>query len=345
MTSWFGSELLKGGIVVQRRPITIFTGQWADLTFEELCKKVSDMGYDGVEIACWGEHMDAKKAAEDPEYVADRKAILAKYNLKCWALGAHLMGQCVGDLYDKRLDNFAPADVKGKPEEIRQWAIQEMIYVAQAAKKMGCHIVTGFTGSPVWKYFYSFPQTSEQMIEDAYQEILELWTPIFDEFDCNDIKFALEVHPTEIAYDFYTTQRLLSTFDYRPTLGINFDPSHLLWQGVTPHLFLREFRDRIYHVHMKDVAVTLNGYAGILGSHLPFGDARRGWDFRSLGHGDVNFEEIIRELNNANYTGPLSVEWEDSGMDRDFGAKEALGFVRKIDFRASNIAFDGSMYK
>lgn len=327
------------------RPVTIFTGQWADLPFEELCKKMSGFGYDGLEIACWGDHMDVKRAATDPTYVADRKAILAKHNLKCWALGAHLAGQCVGDLWDSRLDNFAPAAVKGDPAAIRQWAIQEMKYTAQVAKNMGCRVVTGFTGSPIWKFFYSFPQTTEEMIDDGFREIVELWTPILDEFDRAGVKFALEVHPTEIAYDFYTAERLLKAFDYRPTLGFNFDPSHLLWQGVTPHVFLREFSDRVYHVHMKDATVTLDGKTGILGSHLPFGDARRGWNFRSLGHGSVNFEEIIRALNDANYTGPLSVEWEDSGMEREFGAKEALEFVRKVDFRPSTLAFDDAMKK
>lgn len=327
------------------RPVTLFTGQWADLTFEEMCRKAGEWGYDGLEIACWGDHMDVKRAAEDPAYVAERKAILGKYNLKCWALGAHLAGQCVGDLYDKRLDNFAPPAVKGKPEAIREWAIQEMKYTARAAKNMGCYVVTGFTGSPVWKFFYSFPQTPEEMIEDAFREIVRLWTPILDEFDRCGVKFALEVHPTEIAYDFYTAQRLFEAFGHRPTLGLNFDPSHLLWQGVTPHLFLREFADRVYHVHMKDVAVNRDGRAGILGSHLPFGDSRRGWNFRSLGHGDVNFEEIIRALNDMNYNGPLSVEWEDSGMDREFGAKQALEFVRKVDFKPSALAFDQAMKK
>lgn len=325
------------------RPITLFTGQWADLPFEEMCKKTHEIGYDGLEIACWGDHMDVRKAAQDAKYVDNRKTILSKYNLKCWALGAHLAGQCVGDLYDQRLDNFVPPSIAGNPKGIREWAIQEMKYTAQAARNMGCYIVTGFTGSPIWKFFYSFPQTTEQMIAEGYERIVEWWTPILDEFDRNEIQFALEVHPTEIAYDYYTTQRLLEAFDFRPTLGLNFDPSHLIWQGITPHLFIREFADRIYHVHMKDAAITVDGKAGILGSHLPFGDTRRGWNFRSLGHGDVDFENIIRGLNVINYTGPLSVEWEDSGMDREYGAKEALEFCRNLDFPPSQVAFDDAM--
>ncbi|GAB6277096.1 MAG: sugar phosphate isomerase/epimerase [Rectinema sp.] len=327
------------------RPVTIFSGQWADLPFEQFCEKVKSFGYDGVEIACWGDHMDVKRAATDPKYVAERKAILEKYGLKCWALGAHLAGQCVGDLWDPRLDGFAPAECKGNPAKIHEWAIQEMKYAAQAARNMGCYVVTGFMGSPIWKYWYSFPQTTDQMVDDGFAEIVRLWTPILDEFDRCGVKFALEVHPTEIAFDYYTAGRLLKEFEDRPTLGFNFDPSHLIWQGVTPHIFLRDYAKKIYHVHMKDAAVTLDGRAGILGSHIAFGDTRRGWNFRSLGHGDVDFENIIRELNAAGYQGPLSVEWEDSGMDREYGAKEALEFVRDVDFAPSTIAFDEAMKK
>ena len=327
------------------RPVTLFTGQWADLPFEALCKKVSAWGYEGVEIACWGDHMDVRKAATDPAYVEEKKRILKKHNLGCWALGGHLAGQCVGDRYDERINVFAPDAVKGKPAEIVKWATEEMKFTAQAAKNMGCYVVTGFMGSPIWAFWYSFPPTTEEMVEQGFQTVRERWTPILDEFDKQGVKFALEVHPTEIAFDLYTAERLLKTFARRPTLGFNFDPSHLVWQGVEAHLFVREFADRIYHVHMKDAGVNYDGKAGILGSHLPFGDLRRGWNFRSLGHGDVNFEEIIRELNAANYAGPLSVEWEDNGMNREFGAQESVNFVKQMNFSPSDIAFDGDMKK
>jgi sugar phosphate isomerase/epimerase len=325
------------------RPVTLFTGQWADLPFEEICRKAGKWGYDGLELACWGDHLEARQAATSPAYVQKKKQILKKYNLKCWAISSHLAGQCVGDSYDERLNVFAPKEVRGKPDRIRKWAVEEMKFAARAAKAMGCSVVNGFMGSPIWKAWYSFPPTTEDIVEAGFEKIFKLWTPILDEFDRHGVKFALEVHPTEIAFDLYTAKRLLEKFNYRLTLGFNFDPSHLVWQGVEPHLFIREFADRIYHVHMKDVAVTLDGKTGILGSHLPFGNLNRGWNFRSLGHGDVNFEDIIRELNGINYPGPLSVEWEDNGMDREYGAKEARDFVRSIDFAPSAVAFDRDM--
>lgn len=324
------------------RPITLCTAQWADLPLEEICALAQKMGYEGLEIVTWGP-LDAKRASEDPGYVEEVKATLAKYNLGCWALGAHVPGQCVADLWDPRLDGFAPAELAGKPEEISKWGTQQMIYAARAAKNMGVHVVTGFMGSPVWKYFYSFPQTPEEMVDKAYKEVVEKWTPIFDEFDRCDVKFALEVHPSEIAYDYWTFDRLIREFGGRKTLGANFDPSHLLWQMVDPCTFLEDFEDRIYHVHAKDVKCHFNGRNGILGSHLPFGNVKRGWNFVSLGHGDVDFDGICRVLNQIGYTGPLSVEWEDSGMDRIVGATEACEYIKKHNFEQSTVAFDDAI--
>jgi sugar phosphate isomerase/epimerase len=325
------------------RVVTLFTGQWADIEFEEMCILAKKMGYDGLEIATWGNHLDIDKAYSDSQYVEWMLETLKKNDLVCKAIGTHIIGQCVGDGPDPRLDGFAPVKYAGKPEEIREWAIDQMKKVAVVARRMDVDVVTGFVGSPIWKYLYSFPQTTEEMVEAGFDEIVTLWAPILEVFKENGIKFALEVHPGEIAFDYYTTEKLLKKFENHENFGLNFDPSHLYWQGVSPHIFLSDFRDRVYHVHMKDVAVTLDGKAGILGSHIDFGSLRRGWNFRSLGHGHVNFEEIIRVLNDMNYSGPLSVEWEDSGMDRIAGATEASAFVRKADFQPSNVKFDEAM--
>ncbi|MDV3427085.1 MAG: sugar phosphate isomerase/epimerase [Bacillota bacterium] len=324
------------------RPITLFTGQWADLSLEEICKQAKEMGYEGLEIATWGQ-LNVRKAATDSAYAEEIKSTLKKYNLGCWAIGAHLAGQCVGDVWDSRLDGFAPSSLAGKPEEIRAWGIEEMKLTAKAAQALGVKVVTGFMGSPIWKYWYSFPQTTEEMVETGYQQIKDLWSPIFDVFDECGVKFALEVHPTEIAFDYYSTKKLLEVFNYRETLGINFDPSHLIWQGINPAVFLYDFADRIYHVHVKDAAVNLDGRNGILGSHITFGDPRRGWNFVSPGHGDVDFDKIIRVLNYKGYDGPLSVEWEDSGMERRFGAAEACAYIKKLNFSPSDTAFDDAM--
>ena len=326
------------------RPITIASGQFGDVSVIELARLCEDMGYEGIELATHA-HFDVGQAVSDPSYISGLKETLEEHHLRCFAISAHLTGQCVGDEWEPRLDNFAPDSCKGNPEKIRKWAVEEMKRTAEAAALMGVEVVTGFTGSPLWPYWYSYPQTTEKMIEEGYQKIYELWTPIFDVFDQYGVKFALEVHPAEIAFDYYSTEELLKRFGFRETLGINFDPSHLVWQGIDEKQFLRDFRKRIYHVHIKDVKVNLNGKNGILGSCLPFGDLRRGWNFVSVGHGDVDFDGIIRELNAMGYEGPLSVEWEDSGMERECGARESLEYIKKMNFSPSNIAFDSALQR
>lgn len=328
------------------RPVSLFTGQWADLPFEAICQKASAFGYDGLEIACWGDHFELDKA--DQAYCNERHQLLKKYNLKTWAISNHLVGQAVCDRIDERHKSIVPSHVwgDGDPEGVRQRAAQEIINTAKAAKKMGVDVVCGFTGSPIWHLMYSFPAVPASMITAGYEEFARRWIPILDEFQKLGVRFALEVHPTEIAFDIATSERALQAVNYHPAFGFNYDPSHLGYQGVDYIEFLYKFSDRIFHVHMKDVGWSPNPTeAGVFGGHLEFGDRRRYWDFRSLGHGNIEFEEIIRALNRIHYNGPLSVEWEDSGMDREYGATEACQFVRDVDFPSSAIAFDSAFEK
>ena len=325
------------------RKVTLFTGQWADLPLETLAKKAKQWGYDGLELACWGDHFDPNVAAADMAYCDAKKKLLKKHGLGCWAISHHLAGQLVCDPNDERSDAFAPPELAGDPEGKRQWAIETMKNCARAAKNMDIRVVNGFTGSAIWHLLYSFPPVSPKMIDDGFRQFAKLWNPILNVYDRCGVRFALEVHPTEIAFDLFTAKRAIAVLKRRTkSFGFNFDPSHLLWQGVDPVKFIEEFPDRIYHVHMKDAATMLDGRTGILSSHLDFGEPNRGWDFRSLGRGDVDFEEIIRALNRIEYDGPLSGEWEDSGMDREHGAREACAFVRSVDFEPSGRAFDAA---
>lgn len=325
------------------RPITLCTAQWADLPLEVLAKKAAGWGYDGLELACWGDHMDVDLAAKDKSYCDQQLGILNKNGLQLFAISNHLAGQLVCDPNnDERSDAFAPKDCAGNADKKRTWAVEAMKNSARAAKNLGIEVVNGFTGSSIWHMFYSFPPVSLETIEQGFKYFADMWNPILDVYDECGVKFALEVHPTEIAFDIVTAKRAIEAVGGRKAFGFNFDPSHLHWQMVDPAIFIHEFSDRIYHVHMKDAAIQLNGRTGILSSHLDFGNKDRGWDFRSLGHGGVDFEEIIRALNHIAYNGPLSVEWEDSGMERERGVKEAYEFVKDVDFQPSNIAFDAA---
>ncbi len=327
------------------RPVTLFTGQWADLPFEVMAQKAAAMGYDGLELACWGDHFEVDKALSDDAYVRSRWDILEKNKLTCLAVSNHLVGQCVSDAHiDERHKSILPARLwgDGDPEGVRERCAQEIANTAAAARLFGVKVVNGFTGSPVWHMLYFFPPTTDAMIDKGYADFAARWKPILDVFQQEGVRFALEVHPTEIAYDIYTAQRTLEALGHHSAFGFNFDPSHFIHQQFDPVNFINQFPDRIFHVHVKDSKVTLNGWNSILGSHINFGDHRRGWNFVSPGHGDLDIDAMVRALNRINYTGPLSVEWEDSGMDREYGAAEAVRWVKSSDFTPSTVAFDAA---
>ncbi len=248
------------------------------------------------------------------------------------------------DVLDARTDDWVPAEFRGNSEKKRAWAIQEMKDTARAAAEAG--------------------REGRQRLHRLVDLAPALLVPARLRRDhrrrLQAAGRALEPDPRRVQGSAASSSRWRSTrprspststrprrpskaLDHRPEFGFNFDPSHLLWQFVDPVAFIRAFPDRIYHVHVKDAARTLDGKTGILGSHLNFGDPRRGWDFRSPGRGQVDFEEIARALNTIGYEGPLSVEWEDPGMDREYGAAEAAKFVKtKMGFTSSGRGFDSA---
>jgi sugar phosphate isomerase/epimerase len=325
------------------RPVTLFTGQWADLPLETVAEKAAEWGYDGLELACWGDHLEVNKALAEDGYLQSRWDILDKHGLKCWAISTHLVGQCVcDDPIDERHKGMIPSRIwgDGDPEGVRQRAAQEVMDTARAAARFGVKVVNGFTGSKIWKCLAMFPPVPAEMIEEGYADFATRWNPILDVFDEVGVKFALEVHPSEIAFDFWTAKRTLEAIESREAFGFNFDPSHLYWQMVSPEAFIYEFADRIYHMHVKESVRQLDGRNGVLGSLLFFGDHRRGWDFVSPGRGGVPFERVFRALNTVGYKGPLSVEWEDNRMTREQGAPEALALCRRLDLTPSGQAFE-----
>ncbi len=328
------------------RPVTLFTGQWADLALEDLCAKAREFGYDGLELACWGDHFEVTKATN--ALCEQKRALLGQYGLRVFAVSSHLVGQAVCDRIDERHRAILPARIwgDGRAEGVRRRAAAEMVRTAQAARRLGVGVVNGFTGSSIWPLLYAFPPTPQAMIDEGFRDFGRRWTPILDAFQHAGVKFALEVHPTEIAFDIVTAERAIDAVGGHPAFGFNYDPSHLGYQGVDYVEFIRRFAKRIFHVHVKDVAWADGPrLSGVFGGHLPFGDPRRFWEFRSPGRGDIDFERVLRALNDTGYDGPLSVEWEDAGMDREHGAREACAFVKDADFAPSGTAFDAAFEK
>ncbi|HEY5414906.1 MAG TPA: sugar phosphate isomerase/epimerase, partial [Gemmatimonadaceae bacterium] len=287
-------------------------------------------------------------------YCKGRWEILRDHGLHAFAISNHLIGQAVCDLIDERHKAILPKDVwgDGDPEGVRKRAARKMIDTAKACRKFidaapqkpgFPAVVNGFTGSSIWHSIYAFPPTDQKYWQKGFDDFAKRWIPILNEFDRVNVNFALEVHPTEIAFDIASAQRAIDAVKRHKRFGFNYDPSHLGYQGVDYVKFIRTFGDRIYHAHMKDVWWSpVPTEVGVFGGHTNFGDPRRSWDFRSIGRGKIDFEEIVRALNRAGYNGPLSIEWEDGGMDREFGAREACAKIKATDFAPSQVAFDAA---
>ncbi|MDR0901533.1 MAG: sugar phosphate isomerase/epimerase, partial [Opitutaceae bacterium] len=139
------------------RPVTLFTGQWADMPLEKLAPLARKMGYDGLELACWGDHFDVAAALSSPNYIRDKWTLLRDHELTCHALSNHLVGQAVCDPIDERHRAIVPPEVwgDGDPEGVRRRAAARIADTARAARKffdarpdkpLFPAVVNGFTG-------------------------------------------------------------------------------------------------------------------------------------------------------------------------------------------------------
>ncbi len=329
------------------RPVILFSGQWTDLPLTELVAKLGDWGYQGLELCCWGDHFEVQRALSQDDYCQKKLDLLAKHDLAVPVLSNHRVGQAVCDRIEARHQRILPDYVwgDGDPEGVRQRALEEMTATIQAAHQLGVGVVSGFTGSPIWAAVLGYPGPDADEVAQALAEFARLWNPILDACRDAGIRFACEVHPGQVAFDLYSAEMALDALDGREEFGFLFDPSHLHWQGVDPVEFIRRFGERIFHVHIKDTALTLNGRSSILNSYLGHGDPRRGWHFRAPGHGGIDWENVIRALNDIGYAGPLAVEFQDSGMNREHGAEEACKFVKRLDFEPARPLGDDGAFR
>lgn len=316
------------------RPVIVFSGPLADLPFSQVVAKAAEWSCDGIELCTWGDHLEVQRAAGEPAYVAGRLQTLAEHDFQAVVVSAHRVGQAVCDPISERHRGILPDYVwgDGNPEDVRTRATEELIATVRIAQQLGCSVVSGFLGSPLWASVAGWPRPSPDEIDAGLDEFARRAAPVLDACRDAGIRFALEVHPGQIAFDLYSAERTLAAVGEREEFAFTFDPSHLHWQGVDPVQFIRAFPDRIAHVHVKDAALRLDGRAGVLNSYFGKGDTRCGWEFRAPGRGGVDWENVVRALNEIGYDGPLAIDWGDAGVDRDFGIGEACQFIRQLDF-------------
>lgn len=308
----------------------VFTVLFNERPLEEVLSYVASLGYECVELAAWkaSNHFDVDEALTSRDYRARLASLLESHELAVSALSNHLEGRLILGPLDETTDAWAPS---ADPDEKVSYGIERMKNTARAAAAIGVGTVVGFTGSSVWDKWYSFPPENEAAYERAWDVFAERWTPILDVFEQEGVRFALEVHPGEIAYNIETTARLLQAIDHRESFGLNFDPSHFVWQLIDPVLFLHEFRDRIYHAHAKDAELPRHAVArsGV----IPNGGWQRvdrGFRFRVPGWGDVEWKRVLTALLEAGYNDVLSFEHEDPVMSREDGCQQAIRCLRPL---------------
>jgi sugar phosphate isomerase/epimerase len=326
------------------RNVLLFTSLWHDFSLEELAQKVGGWGYQGLELCAGTEHLEIPRAVNEDGYCEKILELLGRYDVSVGLVSAHRTSQAVCDEIQSCHQALAPAHVwgDGAPAGVRSRAVEDMIATVRVAEKLGVRVISGFSGSAIFRRVLGYPWLAQTEIAAAYQDFGKRWAPILDACREAGVQYALEIHAGQMAFDLVTAEMALDAVDGREELGFTFDPSHFLCQGLDPVEFLRRFPDRIYHVHIKDAVLNLNGRNSLWCSYLPSGDPRRGFDFRSPGRGGVNWEAIIRTLNDIGYAGPLTVECKDPAMQRDQSAEEAYKFVKHLDFRSVNGAGGGA---
>jgi sugar phosphate isomerase/epimerase len=311
--------------------IGIFTVLYNELKLEKVLEYVSKLGYESVELAAWkgSTHLDLDNVLSGG--ATKLKKTVEKYGLSISGISNHLEGQLVLGPHDASTDDF----FKGTPEEKVKYGTERMKKTAEAAAALDVSVVNGFIGAPYWGAWYIFPPAYEKIYEEGFKMFAERWNPIFDVFAAHGIKFAHEVHPQEQAYNVETTEQAIKAVDGRKEFGVNFDPSHFVWQGIDPVVFIKKFGDRIYHAHAKDAELVKENVAtsGVIptGGWMRQG---RGFRFRVVGWGDVEWKRVITALLEVHYDFVLSYEHEDPVMSREDGCEKCIAFLKSLIIKA-----------
>jgi sugar phosphate isomerase/epimerase len=307
--------------------IGIFTVLFNEFKLEKVLEQISRLGYETVEIAAWkgSNHIDIDRilSGEATHY----KKKIEKCGLSISALSNHLEGQMVLGPHDSSTDEW----FKGTAEEKSKYATVRLKKTAEAAAALDVPVVTGFIGAPNWGTWYVYPASYEKIFEKGFELFAQRWGDILDSFAAHGVKFAHEVHPQEQAYNIETAEQAVKAIGNRKEFGFNFDPSHFVWQGIDPVVFIKRFGDRIYHCHAKDAELVKENLA--TSGCIPTGSwtrPSRGFRFRVVGWGNVEWKRVITALREVGYDYVLSYEHEDPVMSREDGVEKCINFLKPL---------------
>ena len=310
--------------------LSVLTNLFGNLTLDEALTKFEKLGIECVEIGCGGypgkAHCDPKKLLNDEKALADYKATFARHGIEICALSVH--GNAVHP--DKAIANAFHED---------------FVDAVLLAEKLGIDTVITFSGcpggssrdkTPNW-VTCPWPEDFGAILEYQWKKVLiPYWkkTAAFAK-EHGVTKIAFEMHPGFCVYNPETLLRLRKAVG--PTIGANFDPSHLIWQGIDPVAAIRELEGAIYHVHAKDTKIDHYNTAknGVLDTKHYGDELHRAWIFRSVGYGNglQYWRDLISNLRLTGYDKVMSIEHEDSLMTTDEGLSHAVEFLRESIIR------------
>lgn len=310
-------------------------------SLESICKWVSDLGYLGVQIPTWDARcIDLQKAAESKTYCDDLKGKLQEIGVEITELSTHLQGQLVAvhPAYDIQFDAFAPKEVHNKPQERQKWAVQQLLWAAQASKNLGLKAHATFSGALIWHTMYPWPQRPAGLVQQAFEELANRWLPILNAFDEAGVDVCYEIHPGEDLHDGATFERFLEATGNHKRANILYDPSHFVLQQLDYLQYIDIYHPFIKMFHVKDAEFNPTGRSGVYGGFQDWAD--RPGRFRSLGDGQVDFASIFTKLSQYGYDGWAVLEWECFIKSPQQGAAEGAPFIADHIIEVTDKTFD-----
>ncbi|UZF95409.1 sugar phosphate isomerase/epimerase family protein [Bosea sp. NBC_00550] len=327
----------------------LFIAQFIDAneqlsTLDGMCAWAAGLGFRGLQVPTWQSHMfDLARAAESQTYCDEFLGTLAKHGLELTELTCQRHGHllAVHPAYDATVDGFAPAAVRNKPEARAEWAKNQLLLAAKAARRLGVDRIVSFSGSLLWPYFYPYPPAPEGLLDAGFRELARRWRPILDAYGADGIELCFELHPSEDLHDGATFERFLALLGGHPRCNLLYDPSHFLLQHMDYLGFIEIYHERIKAFHVKDAEFRMSARSGVYGGYQDW--ARRPGRFRSPGDGQIDFRSIFSLLTAHDYDGWACLEWECYLKERYRGAAEGAAFIADHIIPVTEAAFDAPM--
>ena len=327
-----GPALLIAQLASDRPPFNSLPGiaRWA-----------ASLGYKGLQLpSSDARFLDLRRCAESQTYADEITGTLKEHGRAATELVTALQGQLVAvhPAYDAMCDAFAPRSLQGNPKARQAWAVEEMKVAAVASQRLGLKVAQTFSGSLAWPYAYPWPQRPDHLIESAFRELARRWTPILNAFDEAGVDLGFELHPCQDVFDGETFEQFLDAVGNHPRCNINYDPSHLIKQGLDYVAFIDFYHQRIKGFHVKDAEFRPTGKQGFYSGYQPW--LKRAARDRSLGDGQVDFKQIVSKLAEYDFAGWAVYEWEDCLKHPEAAAAEGAPFIAAHIIRVTDRAFD-----